>query len=139
MRPQKKFNFFKIVCLLYKLNNMVRVFRTSLVILVHILVNFSVKSQDYYYNQNTENYYNYPTIPTITEYQGGTIVDYVYTFTKSKSPYIVRNDIIIEENAEVRIEPGVDIQFEPQIGITVRGVLTILVSNLIFKNFKSAF
>lgn len=109
--------------------NMVRLLRTFLLYFLCICIKCGgVNSEDYYYNQQTDNYYyNYPTVPTISEHPGGTIIDNIYTFTKSRSPYIVRDDIIIERNAEVVIEPGVEIQFEPQIGITVRGILTILV------------
>lgn len=110
---------------------MVHILRTLLLYSLYFIIFIKcngVNSQDYYYNQQTENYNNnYPTLPTITEYPGGTIIDSVYKFTKSKSPYNVKDDIIIERNAEVVIEPGVEIQFEPQIGITVRGILTILV------------
>ncbi|RZC38585.1 uncharacterized protein BDFB_002499, partial [Asbolus verrucosus] len=61
---------------------------------------------------------------TRTEHPGGTIVNDKLVFSKLKSPYWLRNDIIIERNAELIIEPGVTIHVEPQVGITVRGVLT---------------
>ncbi|XP_044255606.1 protein bark beetle isoform X2 [Tribolium madens] len=59
-----------------------------------------------------------------TEHPGGTIVNDKLVFSKFKSPYWLRNDIIVERNAELIIEPGVTINVEPQVGITVRGVLT---------------
>jgi hypothetical protein len=61
---------------------------------------------------------------TRTEHPGGTIVNDKLVLTKQKSPYWLRNDIIIERDAELIIEPGVIINVEPQVGITVRGVLT---------------
>ncbi|KAJ8986059.1 hypothetical protein NQ317_003352 [Molorchus minor] len=63
-----------------------------------------------------------------TEHPGGTIVNDRLTFSKSKSPYWLRNDIIVERDAELIIEPGVTVKVDPQVGITVRGVLTAQVS-----------
>lgn len=75
---------------------------------------------------------NYPaTVPYssgFTEHPGGTIIDDKLIFSKTKSPYWLRNDIIVERNAEMIVEPGVTIRVEPQVGITVRGVLTAVVS-----------
>lgn len=96
---------------------MVRVNWTCFVFLVYYLI-VIVNSQDYY----TPDSYN-DNYPILTEHPGGTILDDVIVFTKLKSPYILRNDLIIERNAKVEIESGVEIRFEPQIGITVRGVL----------------
>lgn len=66
---------------------------------------------------------------TITEHPGGIIVNDKVSFSKSQSPYWLRNDIIVERNAELLIEAGVTIKVEPQVGITVRGILTAEVSN----------
>uniref|UniRef100_A0A1A9WLV8 SRCR domain-containing protein n=1 Tax=Glossina brevipalpis TaxID=37001 RepID=A0A1A9WLV8_9MUSC len=41
----------------------------------------------------------------------------------SESPYLVNEHIIIEKGAKLIIEPGVTIEFAPNVGITVRGVL----------------
>lgn len=68
---------------------------------------------------------------TVTEHPGGIIVNDKISFLKSRSPYWLRNDIIVERNAELFIEAGVTIKVEPQVGITVRGVLTAEVSNRI--------
>ena len=43
---------------------------------------------------------------------------------KSKSPYIVREDLYVESGGELVIEPGVEIRFAPMIGLTVRGIIT---------------
>lgn len=76
---------------------------------------------------------NYPSTvpqpPGFTEHPGGTFIDDKLIFSKTKSPYWLRNDIIVERNAEMIVEPGVTIRVEPQVGITVRGVLTAVVSN----------
>lgn len=76
---------------------------------------------------------NYPsTVPSslaFTEHPGGTIIDDKLIFSRARSPYWLRNDIVVERNAEMIVEPGVTIRVEPQVGITVRGVLTAVVSN----------
>ncbi|XP_023022507.2 C-type lectin domain-containing protein bark beetle isoform X1 [Leptinotarsa decemlineata] len=61
---------------------------------------------------------------TLTELSGGTIVNDRLVISKSGSPYWLRNDIIVERSAELVIEAGVTIKVSPQVGITVRGVLT---------------
>lgn len=43
---------------------------------------------------------------------------------KSLSPYLARDDIIVERNGHLIIDPGVEIRFSPMVGITVRGILT---------------
>lgn len=65
----------------------------------------------------------------VTEHPGGVIVKDKVSFLKAQSPYWLRNDIIVERDAELFIEAGVIIKVEPQVGITVRGVLTAEVSN----------
>lgn len=65
---------------------------------------------------------------SVTEHPGGTIENEKVSFSKSQSPYWLRNDIIVERNAELFIEAGVTIKVEPQVGITVRGVFTAEVS-----------
>lgn len=84
--------------------------------------------------QETTDYYTYTNAndPQIqnqaTEHPGGTIVNDKLVFTKSRSPYWLRNDLIVERNAEAVIEAGVTIKVEPQVGITVRGILTAQVN-----------
>lgn len=82
---------------------------------------------DFYTNEpNFEN----PISPNIlTEHTGGTIENDKLVFSKSQSPFWLRNDIIVERNAELVIEAGVTIKVDPQVGITVRGILTAEVSN----------
>ena len=45
------------------------------------------------------------------------------TFSLDKSPYVIRDDILIESTGELEIEPGVEVKFAPEVGITVRGIL----------------
>ncbi|XP_031833217.2 C-type lectin domain-containing protein bark beetle [Nomia melanderi] len=60
----------------------------------------------------------------LTELRGGHIVRGQRLLEKSKSPYLVREDLFVEREGELVIEPGVEIRFGPMIGITVRGVVT---------------
>lgn len=62
-----------------------------------------------------------------TPLYGGTI-DGLIRLEKSKSPYLVQEDVIVERNGEIVIEPGVVVKFSPMVGLTIRGVLNIQVS-----------
>ena len=53
-----------------------------------------------------------------------TLVTGVRTLTFADSPYLVREDVLVTKEGELVIEPGVTLQFEQGVGITVRGVLT---------------
>lgn len=66
-------------------------------------------------------------ISSVTEYPGGTVTNRM-VFEKSRSPYWLRNDVIVERNAELVVEPGVTVKVDPQVGITVRGILNAQVS-----------
>ena len=44
--------------------------------------------------------------------------------TLSDSPYLIENDVLVDQEGELVIEPGVTLKFSPGAGITVRGVLT---------------
>lgn len=43
---------------------------------------------------------------------------------RSKSPYLLREDLYVERGGELIIESGVEIRFAPMVGITVRGIIT---------------
>ncbi|RVE49659.1 hypothetical protein evm_005716 [Chilo suppressalis] len=59
----------------------------------------------------------------LTELPGGVIAG-GRTFWKSdNSPYLLRDDLLVERDAELIIEPGVEVRFAPMVGITVRGKL----------------
>ncbi|CAG9858649.1 unnamed protein product [Phyllotreta striolata] len=62
--------------------------------------------------------------PALTEHPGGRIANDKLVFSKSQSPYLLKNDIVVESNGELVIEPGVTVKIEPRVGITVRGILT---------------
>lgn len=79
-------------------------------------------------SENEYTSYSVEPSPSATEHPGGIITNNKLVFSRSKSPYWLRNDIIVERNAELVIEPGVVLKVEPQVGITVRGVLTAVVS-----------
>lgn len=46
----------------------------------------------------------------------------------SESPFILRQDLEIQPNAKLTVEPGVTVHFAPMVGITVRGQLKAIVS-----------
>lgn len=79
----------------------------------------------------TSIYYTEPTFINIsnsnddlTELHGGHIVQGQRLLERSKSPYLVREDLFVEREGELVIESGVEIRFDPMIGITVRGIIT---------------
>lgn len=45
------------------------------------------------------------------------------TLTRSRSPYLMKHDILITSKGTLNIEPGVTVRFQEAVGITVRGVL----------------
>ena len=51
-------------------------------------------------------------------------------FHHSGSPYLVRQDLEIESNAKLIVEPGVTVHFAPMVGIIVRGQIQAIVSIL---------
>lgn len=66
-----------------------------------------------------------------TELKGGSIIN-ERVLHSNESPFAVREPIIIERNGKLIIEPGVRLEFAPNIGITVRGILHAVVSCLSF-------
>uniref|UniRef100_A0A8D8T2J5 Protein bark beetle n=2 Tax=Cacopsylla melanoneura TaxID=428564 RepID=A0A8D8T2J5_9HEMI len=62
--------------------------------------------------------------PGVTQHPGGIIANKVSRLEKHFSPYLIKNDIIVEATGELVIESGVEVRFAPTVGITVRGVLT---------------
>ncbi|XP_034949444.1 protein bark beetle isoform X2 [Chelonus insularis] len=74
-------------------------------------------------------YYTEPSITDnndareLNELFGGHIINGPQSLKRSESPYILREDLIIEKNGQLIIEPGVEIRFAPMIGITVRGTI----------------
>lgn len=47
---------------------------------------------------------------------------------RSESPFLLRQDLEIELNAKLTVEPGVTVHFAPMVGITVRGQIQAIVS-----------
>ncbi|GBO98335.1 Protein bark beetle [Eumeta japonica] len=64
------------------------------------------------------------TTSGLTELTGGILAGGQTTWRAESSPYLLRDDLLVERNAELVIEPGVEIRFAPMVGITVRGQLT---------------
>ena len=46
------------------------------------------------------------------------------TLTLADSPYHIENDVLVEPEGELIIQPGVTLKFAAGVGITVRGVLS---------------
>ncbi|XP_057327444.1 protein bark beetle isoform X2 [Microplitis mediator] len=75
-------------------------------------------------------YYTEPSTPEnndateLNELPGGHIISGQRIFKRSSSPYILREDLFVEKDGQLVIEPGVEIRFSPMVGITVRGVIT---------------
>lgn len=64
---------------------------------------------------------------TLTELTGGRIIGEKW-LRQMESPYSLETDLTVERSGKLFIEPGVTIHVAPMVGITVRGVLTALVS-----------
>ncbi|XP_046609560.1 protein bark beetle isoform X2 [Neodiprion virginianus] len=63
-------------------------------------------------------------VSSFTELPGGRITKGERLLQRSRSPYVVREDLFVERDGTLVIEPGVEIRFAPMIGITIRGVIT---------------
>lgn len=62
-----------------------------------------------------------------TELDGGIIVG-EKILRQSESPYVLNTDLEVERDGRLVIEAGVTIEFAAMVGITVRGVITAVVS-----------
>ena len=51
------------------------------------------------------------------------VVQNPITLTRSGSPYLIKQDVLITPKGTLNIEPGVTVRFQEAAGITVRGVL----------------
>lgn len=70
-----------------------------------------------------------PPDELVTVLAGGVIENRQQRLNKIHSPYMVREDIIIERTGELAIDAGVELRFSPMVGLTVRGILSANVSN----------
>ncbi|XP_061730021.1 protein bark beetle isoform X1 [Cydia pomonella] len=59
----------------------------------------------------------------LTELAGGIVAGGRTVWRSEGSPYLLRDDLLVEREAELVVEPGVEVRFAPMIGITVRGRL----------------
>jgi len=62
------------------------------------------------------------SIPENTQVSGEITVDTVWTL--DKSPYIVVDDVVVKRGVTLTIEPQVEIRFERDKGLIVKGILT---------------
>lgn len=68
---------------------------------------------------------------TLTELSGGRVIGEKW-LRQIESPYSLQMDLTVEKSGKLLIEPGVTIHVAPMVGITVRGILTALVSSMTF-------
>lgn len=73
---------------------------------------------------------------TLTELTGGRVIGEKW-LRQMESPYLLLMDLSVERSGKLFVEPGVTVHVAPMVGITVRGVLTALVSNSIYLGKKS--
>ncbi|CAH2236667.1 jg20886 [Pararge aegeria aegeria] len=62
----------------------------------------------------------------LTELSGGVLAGGRTVWKADGSPYLLRDDLLVERDAELVIEAGVEVKFAPMIGITVRGQLVAI-------------
>ncbi|KOC70028.1 Galectin-3-binding protein [Habropoda laboriosa] len=103
--------------------------RVSCLILIFLAVHGQSEegfdqSSIYYTEPTFVNVSNSNSNGGLTELYGGRIVRGQRLLERSKSPYLVREDLFVEREGELVIEPGVEIRFGPMIGITVHGIIT---------------
>ncbi|XP_050535824.1 protein bark beetle [Daktulosphaira vitifoliae] len=60
------------------------------------------------------------TAKEFTEWAGGIVTDQ-HRLKAEKSPYVILNNVIVEDTGELIIDPGVTLKFTPKTGITVKG------------------
>lgn len=73
---------------------------------------------------------------TLTELSGGRVIGEKW-LRQTESPYSLGMDLTVERSGKLFIEPGVTVHVAPMVGITVRGVLTALVSSMALFFFLS--
>jgi hypothetical protein len=78
-----------------------------------------------------------PPDEQVTELAGGVIANRQQRLNKIHSPYLVREDLIIEKTGELVIDPGVELRFSPMVGLTVRGIFSAKVNKLMVFIFCS--
>ncbi|XP_060803589.1 protein bark beetle [Amyelois transitella] len=90
--------------------------------LVFLLCFCVCNGQDYTVTGNIDPYVLNKT-SGLTELPGGVVTGGRTAWRKNGSPYLLRDDILVERDAELEIEAGVEVRFAPMVGITVRGKL----------------
>lgn len=88
------------------------------------------QNQDESVNENLLPLAENPGNQEFTELSGGTIVG-EKILRLSESPYVLNTDLEVEEGGKLTVEPGVIVQFAPMVGITIRGTINAVVSDLV--------
>lgn len=66
-----------------------------------------------------------------TEWSGGIVTNH-HRLRADQSPYLILNNVIIEDTGQLIIDPGVLLKFSPKTGITVKG--SIIANVMCLKN-----
>ncbi|XP_050428797.1 protein bark beetle isoform X2 [Adelges cooleyi] len=86
-------------------------------LLVQLILKFNSIANARDYNSWTN---NQRTSKGFTEWSGGIVADQ-HRLTIDQSPYVILNNVIIEDTGRLIIDPGVTLKFTPKTGLTVKG------------------
>lgn len=64
-----------------------------------------------------------------TEWSGGIVANH-HRLRADQSPYFILNNVIVEDSAQLIIDPGVILKFAPKTGITIKGSIIANVTYL---------
>jgi len=64
-----------------------------------------------------------PEVPLVEQTEVSGIIDIDTIWTKEHSPYIVTDDITVERNAALTIQPGVEVRFDGFYALIIKGTL----------------
>lgn len=109
-----------------KLRNLVQVWQVSFVMMFLCQGSFVHCSVDNVVTYTVNEQYHTATLSPsakITELQGGIVAERTVRLTKELSPYILRDDLVIDASGELVIDPGVEVRFSPMVGLAVKGIV----------------
>ena len=89
----------------------------------HALVNFVPFCTDKYCESLSRAYPDYSILQNLNNYILGGLIEADLRLTPGLMPYQVRSDLTIMPGATLHIEPGVELEFYPNVGVLVLGDL----------------
>ncbi|XP_059051409.1 protein bark beetle isoform X2 [Achroia grisella] len=95
--------------------------RTTVVIVLSLVCGCG--GQEYGVGVGSTDPYVLNTSTGWTEQAGGVIAGGRTLWKLDGSPYLLRDDLLVERDAQLVLEAGVEVRFAPMVGITVRGTL----------------